>query len=427
MRRLTWPSTLVVLLGVGACNSSTDEVDTLVTTIPTTETGDGDGDPAGDGDGDPSGDGDGDPSGDGDGDPSGDGDGDPGDGDGDPGDGDGDPGDGDGDGELCGNGVVDDGEECDVGNETMFCDGDCTYAVCGDGYHNMLSEQCDDGNDLNDDACVGACLNNVCGDEHVYAGVEECDDGNDSDDDDCKNDCSAAFCGDGVLHAQDEECDDANMVESDACTNACTESFCGDGVLWEGMETCDDGNLVDEDACPTSCEPAVCGDGFVHEGVEDCDDGNQDPDDFCANDCTLTGNGVFWLGDFTMGQDGEDYCGSWNDFRTQLQAFNSFSYVEISGSNDPVGISCNGAPADTICKALANGQQSLNIACEGRTWNVGSCGVGIEINGQGNGVCACTNPGYTARPCINNNNPNWGGVNTATCSGPTQTIQVICG
>ena len=20
----------------------------------------------------------------------------------------------------------------------MFCDGDCTYAMCGDGYHNML-------------------------------------------------------------------------------------------------------------------------------------------------------------------------------------------------------------------------------------------------------------------------------------------------
>src|SRR5689334_15346515 len=113
-------------LAVGAC--SPDSPPSASTTFATTFGGDGDGD--GDTGETDSGDGDGD-TGDGDGD-TGDGDGDTGDGDGDTGDGDGDTGDGDGDGDqpLCPNGMVDPGEECDVGVETMFCDGDCTYAMC---------------------------------------------------------------------------------------------------------------------------------------------------------------------------------------------------------------------------------------------------------------------------------------------------------
>lgn len=118
---------------------------------------------AGDGDGD----GDGDP-GDGDGDPE-QLDGETGDGDGDgwgglldlgsgeTGDGDGDPGDGDGDG---------DGETGETGDG----DGD----ACGDGVVGV-SEECDDGNDVDADACTNACTVAVCGDGVVQAGVEECD------------------------------------------------------------------------------------------------------------------------------------------------------------------------------------------------------------------------------------------------------------
>ena len=271
MRRIALPLVLSSL--IFAC---TDDGGAEATTvIPTTSTsGDGDGDPQEtseeSGDGDP---GDGDP---GDGDP---GDGDPGDGDGDPGDGDGDP------GPYCGDGNVDPGEECDVGGETMFCDGDCTYAMCGDGYHNTLAEECDDGNTSSDDGCVGPCLIATCGDGFVYAGVEECDDENLTDTDACKNDCSNAICGDGVIWEDQETCDDQNMVDTDDCTNACQEAACGDGVIWEGVETCDDGNMDNTDMCPGSCEPATCGDGFVLDNVEECDDGNNVDDDACNNSC----------------------------------------------------------------------------------------------------------------------------------------------
>ena len=64
----------------------------------------------------------------------------------------------------------------------------------------------------------------------------------------------AARCGDTRVSAS-EECDDGNDVDDDACTNECKNAACGDGIvrldLSEGMagyEACDDGNAVDEDA-----------------------------------------------------------------------------------------------------------------------------------------------------------------------------------
>jgi cysteine-rich repeat protein len=172
-----------------------------------------------------------------------------------------------------------------VGAETSFCDGDCSYAMCGDGYHNMLSEQCDDGNAANDDGCVGSCQLNVCGDAMHWVGMEDCDDGNGIDTDECKNDCTHAICGDGVIQDEIEQCEDLNMVDDDACTNMCLDAACGDGILWADMEVCDDGNFDDGDSCPGSCEPAVCGDGFTHDGVEACDDGNDIDNDGCTNNC----------------------------------------------------------------------------------------------------------------------------------------------
>ena len=48
---------------------------------------------------------------------------------------------------VCGNSIVDAGEECDGGSETVTCDIDCSSIVCGDGTLNISAgERCDDGN-----------------------------------------------------------------------------------------------------------------------------------------------------------------------------------------------------------------------------------------------------------------------------------------
>jgi cysteine-rich repeat protein len=387
---------------------------------------------------------------------------DPGDGDGDPGDGDGDAettGVGDGDGDTgsgtCGDGLVDPGEECDFGpdnSDTSTCTTSCLIAECGDGLLLAGFEECDDGNSSNTDDCVDDCKPASCGDGFTHEGVEECDDGNTEEADGCTTSCTPgvcgdgvlqggeqcddgndittdscpacqlAFCGDGYMQAGVEACDDGNVESNDACTNPfCTPAECGDGIIWAGVEECDDGNEEDGDQCPTSCTNAFCGDGFTLDGEEECDDANNVDDDTCTNQCIS--NGIFFFGMFNQNQGGDLFCAPWNTFRSQLGQFNNFGYIRIWGSNDVNGVECMGVQANTICQSLGTGQVSSTM-CNGRTWSVGTCGAGIELGTSP--PCQCSSPGYTVRPCINNGNPNWGGVNSNTCSGPTQTIEVVC-
>ena len=105
-----------------------------------------------------------------------------------------------------------------------------------------------------------------------------------------------ASCGNASIE-MGEQCDDGNNINTDACTNACEVARCGDGVARadlgageEGYEGCDDGNLEDNDTCTIDCVAAVCGDGIVRvdlsegmPGFENCDDANDDDDDACRN------------------------------------------------------------------------------------------------------------------------------------------------
>ena len=140
------------------------------------------------------------------------------------------------------------------------------------------------------------CQTAVCGDGFVQAGVEECDDGNDVDVDACPNNCQVARCGDGFIWAGVEECDDANDIDTDDCRNTCAVARCGDGVIREGVEVCDDANDSDR-PMPNKPSGARCGDGFVFEDVEECDDGNEVDTDGCRNECILAqcGDGVVHL------------------------------------------------------------------------------------------------------------------------------------
>ena len=130
---------LTLGLSLAACSDDAPIAPDETGTETGTETGDGDGDMTGDGDGDMTGDGDGDMTGDGDGDMTGD---------------------GDGDAAECGNGEVEEGEECDDANDVDddACTNACTLPVCGDGIVQVdLGETCDDGNTLSGDTCTSMC------------------------------------------------------------------------------------------------------------------------------------------------------------------------------------------------------------------------------------------------------------------------------
>jgi cysteine-rich repeat protein len=192
---------------------------------------------------------------------------------------------------CCGNGMPDDGEECDDGNgdDTDACPGTCMLATCGDGFAWAGVEECDDGDLTNTDACLVGCIAAMCGDGFLWAGIEACDDGNGDDTDGCPGNCMPAECGDGFVWAGVETCDDGDGDDTDDCLSTCDAATCGDGLVWVGVEACDDGNGDDTDDCPGSCMPAMCGDGFVWAENEECDDGNDDDTDGCTSACMLGG------------------------------------------------------------------------------------------------------------------------------------------
>lgn len=246
---------------------------------------------------------------------------------------------------VCGNGSIEEGEECDNGESNGndgLCNVDCTeaQAMCGDG---ILSgdEECDDGDVGPDKPCTPDCKPNVCGDG--YQGPDEaCDDGDNNDDQGaCTTQCQVAGCGDGIVNGAEEcdlgpdngpdsactpdclnnvcgdgyqgpgeGCDDGNDIDDDGCSNACALASCGDGQLNMGEE-CDDGNLENNDGCLDTCVTAVCGDGFVQEGVEACDDGNGDNSDECTTLCGAPAcdDGIL-SGDEVDVDCGGDSCGS---------------------------------------------------------------------------------------------------------------------
>ncbi len=212
---------------------------------------------------------------------------------------------------------------CDSDEDHQNCPQDCDVVVCGDGVVDG-GEECDDGNGSNADGCLTACTGgddccslNICGDGYVDARddgnggqVEICDDGNIVGGDDCWVDCGQdmTLCGNGQLD-QGEVCDDGNTTDGDDCAANCRQNLllCGDGVIDTG-EACDDGTANSDttpDACRTDCREAHCGDAVVDTG-EVCDDGNTVGGDGCAADCAVVevcGNSVLEGGEVCDGTD----------------------------------------------------------------------------------------------------------------------------
>ncbi len=101
----------------------------------------------------------------------------------------------------------------------------------------------------------------VCGNGIVEAG-EQCDDGNTVNGDGCSSTCQLenppAVCGNGILEAG-EQCDDGNTVNGDGCSSTCQietpPPVCGNGIV-EAGEQCDEGaaNGQPGSDCSATCQ-----------------------------------------------------------------------------------------------------------------------------------------------------------------------------
>jgi len=113
--------------------------------------------------------------------------------------------------------------------------------------------------DARPDATADARPDATCGNGAVELG-EECDDGDQVNGNACDNNCTRPRCGNGELDPA-EECDDGNAVEGDACDTNCTTPRCSNGVVDPG-EDCDQAGQTA--ACLASCQASRCGDGVVN-------------------------------------------------------------------------------------------------------------------------------------------------------------------
>mgnify|MGYP000173914474 CR=1 FL=1 len=174
---------------------------------------------------------------------------------------------------VCGDGVVGGVEECDDGEVTADCDGDCTAASCGDGEWNLAAgEQCDAGGATV--TCDVDCSLVACGDGLANAAAgEECDDGGDTQA--CDADCTLRVCGDGYVNgAAGEECDgtDTGCHPSNCAwcpTQSVVETF-GSPPPWGLEEGWEVGPAVASSDHTPSCgngDPGTDADGVPGGGV----------------------------------------------------------------------------------------------------------------------------------------------------------------
>jgi cysteine-rich repeat protein len=118
-----------------------------------------------------------------------------------------------------------DEETADSSNPTGCTPGQQTSCACPGGIEGV--QVC-----ASDGASFGACECNataLCGNGTVDDG-EECDDGNRVNDDACSNVCRTPFCGDGIVQ-EGEDCDDAGVTtgELDTCPSDCSNGGSGGG------------------------------------------------------------------------------------------------------------------------------------------------------------------------------------------------------
>ena len=134
------------------------------------------------------------------------------------------------DASVCGNGLLENREECDDSNrrDNDGCNSTCLLeiGICGDGVvQSLLGEQCEQStHDATLPYTCSRCrfVSTFCSNGQLDPG-EECDEGplnSTSPDALCRPDCSLSRCGDGIIDSA-EICDDGNRINNDGCDRYC--------------------------------------------------------------------------------------------------------------------------------------------------------------------------------------------------------------
>jgi len=206
-------------------------------------------------------------------------------------------------GGVCGDGVVNSGEDCDDGaaNGTTGCTATCTFACVDPAIDCAAAPTCQVATCGTDHVCAfiaetngtscgagqvckdGACISDgTCG-NGIVDGIEDCDFGGGSNGPNtgCKEDCTFS-CADQAA------CDDANPCNGAETCDAITVGGqmgkkCSPGTGLANGTSCGAADICINQACT----PGICGDSYTTT-PEECDDANVTMGDGCENNCKYT-------------------------------------------------------------------------------------------------------------------------------------------
>ncbi|MDO8425556.1 MAG: hypothetical protein Q7T01_03530 [bacterium] len=249
----------------------------------------------------------------------------------------------------CGNGDLEDGEECEsdpaspgtfvacssttclnLGSETS----QCADAVAD------LGEECRDGNTRNGDGCSARCLN-----EGTPPGS-----------------VSSVRCGDGNVGAG-EECDRGGAAGEAWNDARCDYQSC----RWTGAESVGTGG--------------TCGNSFPGDPGEQCDDGNNSSGDGCSGVCLLEGSSLRYAapsicGDGVRGTGEAAACEE-----TMTRSVDPLQYLQAVGTATPDGDGVQEAQVTAQVGTVSPGEAKVRLQCG--YFDDASCtaGSGVGFNG----------------------------------------------
>ncbi|MCC6622323.1 MAG: DUF4215 domain-containing protein [Deltaproteobacteria bacterium] len=328
---------------------------------------------------------------------------------------------------VCGNSILDPGEECDYGlsfngigapppPESAFClpgavggqqacrfpcSAQCGLNQCGNGRKDA-GEDCDDGSQ-----CVGT--NNPCEEDSDCPGtaVGRCKQDNE---DNCTNTCRFNTCGDNTRNllggttriptaqlpapSMPLQVCDTGGVNTATCNFNCTTPVCGDKdstnapiVNFPVGETCDNGpglvngQTMESNLCNTNCRIAFCGDSITNATRREvCDDGNNADGDGCAGNCLSP-----------------ETCGD--------GVTNNYPHVDFEGFEQPPEVCDNGRNCTNLGKACTGDADCGGIvgACVlEQCTNIGkACMSDLDCDGLP-GACETRSGDKCSDDCLSN-------------------------
>ncbi|HVK67059.1 MAG TPA: DUF4215 domain-containing protein, partial [Polyangium sp.] len=152
---------------------------------------------------------------------------------------------------VCGDGVVQNGEQCDFGaanGPNAGCEMNCTFS-CTTG-----PDSCPDAETCNGVETCTAVMNGANVGQKCMPGVQALDCTACASGVCASGACKASTCGDGCIDPTvGEQCEPPSTVLCDAMCKTVSAATCGNAIREVG-EDCDDGNQVNLDGCDGSCK-----------------------------------------------------------------------------------------------------------------------------------------------------------------------------